>query len=302
MLMKNTLKIDVHTHSSYSSDGEISPSALIERCSEQGIMLTALCDHNTVAGVEEASRAAARNQIAFIPAIEISCQTIDGTEIHLISYGASRAAAEFERIGEMVNRAEETSNLARLGVLEVLGFQIDRKELERIQAGRLLVVEMIAETILSNPANRNHPLLQPYLAGGAKSDQPLINFYWDMCTFGKPAYVPVVYPALKEVVSVIRDFGGIGVVAHPGKSIPRDKADRIVREMIRDGISGFEAYSSYHTDSMTDYYLNAAETFKSGITVGSDFHGAIKPTIEVGSVSCGEDCRRIFKFLEPYIR
>lgn len=210
------VKIDVHLHSNVSSDGEFPPSQLMQFCAEKGMQLVALCDHTSMAGVPEAEQSAKALGLAFLPAAEISCQTSDGTEIHLIGYGIGKAIADVEKLGEIVNRVEENSNFERLTVLQGFGLQIDRDVLEKIRAGRILTVEMIAEAILSDPANRDHPMIQPYLPGGARSDQPLINFYWDMCTAGKPAYVPVSYPSLKDALAVVKDHGGIGVVAHPG--------------------------------------------------------------------------------------
>lgn len=300
-MTSDPIKIDVHLHSNVSSDGELPPTQLMRFCAEKAIRLVALCDHNSMAGVPEAEQTAKTLGLAFLPAAEINCQTDDGTEIHLIGYGIGKAIADVERLGEIINRVEEDSNFERLAVLEGFGLQINRESLEKIRAGRILAVEMIAEAILSDPANYDHPMIQPYLPGGTKSDQPLINFYWDMCTAGKPAYVPVRYPSLKDALTIVKDHGGIGVVAHPGKSIARGQADRIIEEMVQAGIAGFEVYSSYHSESMTAFYRAAVLKHRLGMTVGSDFHGAIKPTIEIGSVSCEENCQQIFRFLEPYI-
>lgn len=300
-MASDQVKIDVHLHSNVSSDGEFTPGQLMQFCAEKGMQLVALCDHNSMAGVPEAEQFAKELGLSFLPAAEISCQTSGGTEIHLVGYGIGKAIVEVEKLGEIVNRVEEDSNFERLAALERYGLQIDRNALEKIRAGRILAAEMIAEAILGDPANRDHLMIQPYLPGGVRSDQPLINFYWDMCTAGKPAYVPVSYPSLKDALAIVKDHGGIGVVAHPGKSIAQEQAERNIEEMARAGIAGFEVYSSYHSSSMTAFYRATALKYQLGMTVGSDFHGAIKPAIEIGSVSCQQDCRQIFRFLEPYI-
>ena len=55
--MNDGLNIDLHTHSN-CSDGSLSPAALIERAAAAGVQVLALTDHDTVAGLEEAQRAA----------------------------------------------------------------------------------------------------------------------------------------------------------------------------------------------------------------------------------------------------
>ncbi len=52
-------RIDLHTHSR-ASDGEFTPAEVAERARAAGIGVWALCDHDTVAGLEEARQAADR--------------------------------------------------------------------------------------------------------------------------------------------------------------------------------------------------------------------------------------------------
>lgn len=47
---RRTILADLHTHTSYSSDCEISPSELIDACRECGVEAVAVTDHNTVDG------------------------------------------------------------------------------------------------------------------------------------------------------------------------------------------------------------------------------------------------------------
>ena len=48
-----TKKYDLHCHST-ASDGVLTPTALVQRAHEQGVNVLALCDHDTVMGIDEA--------------------------------------------------------------------------------------------------------------------------------------------------------------------------------------------------------------------------------------------------------
>ena len=69
--MSYALNIDLHTHSN-CSDGSLSPAALIERAAAAGVQVLALTDHDTVAGLDEAQRAAERARLTLVPGVEIS--------------------------------------------------------------------------------------------------------------------------------------------------------------------------------------------------------------------------------------
>ena len=49
------------------------------------------------------------------------------------------------------------------------------------------------------------------------------------------------------------------------------------------GLRAIEVYHSDHSPENVSYYASLAERFQLGITGGSDFHGAIKPLISLGT-------------------
>ena len=64
-------KIDLHTHST-ASDGSDTPTLLLKNAVSIGLAAVALCDHDTVAGLEEFEEAAKNLPIEAIPGVEIS--------------------------------------------------------------------------------------------------------------------------------------------------------------------------------------------------------------------------------------
>ena len=83
----------------------------------------------------------------------------------------------------------------------------------------------------------------------------------------------------------MREAGGLPVLAHPGNNIHEDAA--LLQSIVRCGVAGLEAYSSYHTPAQTAFYLRQAEALGLAVTCGSDFHGKIKPAIRLGSAESG---------------
>ena len=76
-------KIDLHTHS-FFSDGSMSPTELLFHAKEVGLSALALTDHDTVAGIPEAERAAKENGIEFVPGVEFSTEGI--SQVHILGY------------------------------------------------------------------------------------------------------------------------------------------------------------------------------------------------------------------------
>ena len=119
---------------------------------------------------------------------------------------------------------------------------------------------------------------------GKRSDNPYVNFYWDFCAQGKPAYVEINYISLKEAINIIVDSGGVPILAHPGNNIKEDK--QLMESIIKQGIEGLEVYSSYHNKTQVDFYKEIALEKNLLSTCGSDFHGKTKPSIDIGSSDC----------------
>jgi hypothetical protein len=67
------------------------------------------------------------------------------------------------------------------------------------------------------------------------------------------------------------------------------------------GISGIEVYSSYHDREMTRFYEIQAQKYGLRVSVGSDFHGSLKPAIQLGSVSCNGREEEIYSFMQESI-
>lgn len=270
--------IDLHMHSVCSSDGEFSPAAIAEKCADRGLEMFSLTDHNSVRGIGEAASAACDKGLGFIPGIEIDCN-YKGTDLHLLGYGIDWHSADFVQLEEQVRAKVLDSFGEMVENIRRLGFVVDGDAVLSAAGENLPTGELIAEVMLGD--ERYHsPLLRPYMAGGERSDMPYINFYLDYFAQGRPAFVPVEYMEYRRALELVRDNGGIPVVAHPGLNF-RGR-ERIAEELLERGAAGLEVFNNYHSPEQVGYF--APLVFRQGalLTCGSDFHGKTKPRIQVG--------------------
>lgn len=273
--------IDLHLHSSVSLDGDLSPRGLVELCSQEGITLAALTDHNAVSGVPEFSWRGAQLGIRVIPGVELDC-TAEGLQLHILGYGIDITNGKLMQIERSVLEMQRTLSLRQMDAVEELGILLDRDALMEQTKNGVVSTQMIAAGALVFPQNQNHPLLRPFLPGGSRSDQPLVDFYLDICSPGKPAYVPVSYISASEAIQVIHDAGGIAVLAHP--AINLQGREKLIEYFLNLPLDGIEVFSSYHNAIETAFYLDLAQKYHLLITGGSDFHGKVKPNLRMGNI------------------
>ena len=269
---------DLHIHSGYSSDGEFPVAAIVDMCSARGLDAFSLTDHNSVRGVGQAAERAAAAGLGFISGIEIDCN-YRGTDLHLLGYGIDWRSADFARLEETVAAKVVASFGGMVDNLLRLGFAVDADAVLAAAGDKLPTGELIAEVMLSD-AKYHTPLLRPYMEGGERSDMPYINFYLDYFAQGRPAFVPVEYMDYRDAVELVRDNGGVPVVAHPGLNF-RGREETAGRLLDR-GAAGLEVFNNYHTPEQAVYFTSLALSKGASMTCGSDFHGKTKPRIVVG--------------------
>lgn len=273
-------KLDLHIHSHYSADGEYSPLSIVKMAKENGVTAIAITDHNSIKGVEKGILRGKEIGIKVIPGIEIDCH-YNGLNLHLLGYHIDHTNQKFADLEKNIFDQEMSFAKVKINKLrEGTDLSIDEKKIFEIANGNIITGELIAQVLMNDPINKDNVLLKPYFKGGDRSDMPYVNFYWDYFSQGKMAYVPIEYMTLHEGIKLVKETGGIPVIAHPGNNLKNDFS--MITHLIKEGIEGIEAYSSYHTKETTNYFLNVAKENGLKITCGSDFHGEHKPNIRLG--------------------
>jgi predicted metal-dependent phosphoesterase TrpH len=285
---KDSMKADLHIHSRYSNDGELSIPAIIKQCRESGIDTFAITDHNGIGGSREALGLTADDPaFNFIPGIEIDCN-YKGTDLHLLGYQVDLEGDVFDVLEQTVRQKYMDAVPRMIANLERLDIPIDQEELMNKAGGQPPSGELFAELLLQKPEQHTNPRLRPYLPGGHRSDMPLINFYLDFFAQGKPAHVKIDHLDFGDAIALVRSNGGIPVVAHPGLNLKG--REQLIHELIDQGAEGVEVFNNYHSTRQVEYFAGEIKERAALMTCGSDFHGFTKPRIALGQ----------YPFLEPY--
>ncbi len=278
--------IDLHMHSCFSDDGEYTPEGLVDLCLGKKLRYISIADHNCTSGIEPAMIYCKDRNIELIPAVELDC-SFDGCNLHVLGYGIDHSSAIFKELHDDILNQEREASKKRKSLVRQMGMDFSEQFADSLSQNGVITGEMLAEAAMRFDSGHENPLLKPYYEGGTRSSDPYVNFYWDYCEQGKPAYAEVRFISLQDAVAVIKETGGVPVLAHPGNNVGEDAAK--LEAIVSCGIKGIEAYSSYHSDTQVAWYGSFAAEHKLFVTCGSDFHGRTKPSITVGYMDCGEE-------------
>lgn len=268
---------DLHMHTSASDDGEYSVEQLLNLCRRAGLSHIAITDHNTVKAVPEALMVAPKFGLEIISGIELDAQ-LNGHGFHILGYGIDYADPRFTRVEQDIIGQEVSAAQRKLDVFEeISGLRVEIEEIEAISGTRQVTGELVAEVLLNRLDASGCDILQPYMRGGARSDNPYVNFYWDFFSQGKPAYVEIEYISVAQAIELIHNAGGMAVLAHPGQNLGHDES--LLAQVLAQGMDGVEVYSSYHDERDIEFFK--AHLGDRLLTCGSDFHGKTKPAIKL---------------------
>jgi predicted metal-dependent phosphoesterase TrpH len=99
-----------------------------------------------------------------------------------------------------------------------------------------------------------------------------------------PSYVERDSSTTEEVIALARAGGGIPVLAHPIRlALSRATEAAVLAHLQKAGLAGLEVYHSEHSPALQTYYRELADKLNLLPTGGSDFHGTVKPDIDLGS-------------------
>ena len=258
--------IDLHMHST-CSDGTFAPAELVREAKAAGLTHMALTDHDTVEGIEEARRAAKEAGIAFLAGVEISAEFQPGT-LHILGYGLDVRSQRLKGRLEEVQRWRRERNPKIVERLRDLGLQVTLEEVATRAGGDLVGRPHFAQTLLEK--------------GYVKSRQEAFDLY---LAKGRPAYVDKVRLSPEESIALIRDAGGVAVLAHPLQLKIEDgeALEALVRSLVEQGLQGVECYYRNHTEEDEARFLALARKYSLLPTGGSDFHGTNRPSIRLGT-------------------
>jgi 3',5'-nucleoside bisphosphate phosphatase len=249
-------RTDLHTHS-VESDGTNTIRANVELAAERGLAGIAVTDHDTTAGYDEAAAAAAQAGIEWIPGIEFSAEH-DGASLHVLAYWADPAdAALVEELRKLTDTRFRRGELM-VENLRSLGYDISFDRVREIAGDALIARPHIAQAMVE--------------AGIVSTEKEAFDRF---ISDGGIAYVPKHALAPLDALRLIRDAGGVCVLAHPAMwkgngAVP----DALIEEMAAAGMAGLEIDHPDQDPDQRAHYRAMAERLDLVPTGGSDCHGA----------------------------
>jgi len=256
--------IDLHTHSN-ASDGTDSPSQLIDKAISKGLDVIALTDHDTVAGWDEAITALqnhdSNSKLELVLGSEVSCQDSDGTSIHMLGLlfdpNFTPLISEFEKTRE--NRVTRMSRI--ISRLNEAGIEITIEEVNAQKRG---------------DATLGRPHLADALVarGHVSSREEAFNIFLHN---GSKFYINHYSPSPEVAIQLIKEAGGVAVIAHPlasrsGRRIELETLERLVKA----GLDGIEVDHRDHNDMERSELMRLAIENDLVVTGSSDYHGTGK--------------------------
>jgi hypothetical protein len=275
--------IDLHSHTT-ASDGSFTPSELVGIAQHSGLAALGITDHDTFDGYEQALPHARDAGLDLVRGIELNSRLVqaDGTiYVHLLGYfpnGAPSTAFLSWLSGERDDRRSRNRRLVEALQNRDVDITLDEVEARgRSLAGRTHFAHILVD---KGYAQNSEDAFRRYLGESA------------------PSYVERQSLATAEVVRIIREGGGVPAIAHPVRlRLPRDKEREVLIALKDSGLLALEVYHSDHPPELQAYYRQLAQELDLLPTGGSDFHGAPKPSIALGTGLHG-NVRVPFEFLQ----
>lgn len=253
------MKIDLHAHS-LASDGTDHPAEVVAAAAAAGLDVVALTDHDSTAGWDEAVQAARRLGVTLVPGVEISCRA-GGISVHLLGYLLDPRhpglLAEFAR-----TREDRIRRARRMVDLIAADYELTWDDVER-------QVESTATV------GRPH-LADALVARGHVADRE--EAFRKVLAPGSPYHIGHYAPQARDVVRLVREAGGVPVMAHPlAARRGRVVSDATIAELAAAGLAGLEADHRDHLPGERAHLRGLAAELGLFVTGASDYHGSGKP-------------------------
>ena len=243
--------IDLHLHTT-ASDGLLPPAALVGRAASAGLTIISITDHDTVAGLREASATAVPLGVRVVAGIEATAVE-QGRDVHILGYFLEPDATALASFlgAQRADRVRRVREMA--GRLEAMGCNVD--------------VDAVLATASGTRSLGRPALADALVAAGHAVDRQDAFARW--LGAGRPAFVPRRGVSGAEAIDIIHRAGGIAALAHP--VLLAD--DEMIPRLAADGLDALEVWHADHDEQARQHYAAIARRLDLAMSGGSDFHG-----------------------------
>ena len=276
--------IDLHIHSKTCSDGNLSVEEIIAEAKTRNIELMSITDHDSIGCQRKAKELARINDITYINGLELNINFLHSKlknskpiSLDLLGYQFN---IQNKELNKKLKEISEYRKKRAEKILENLNTEFEREGIEILTKKDLVAIQNSVDGVLGRPHIADYLIKKSIV----KNRQEAFTKYLEKCNVQK-------YPlSLEEASSILRDAGGIVILAHPndpyGTSLVKltkslSEQTNIIKELMLKFIDGIECWHFRNDAKTTDHYYAFSLKHKLIMTGGSDCHQ--KP-IRMGSV------------------
>jgi len=267
--------IDLHIHSKSCSDGNLTVKEIVREAKIRNIRLMSITDHDSIDCQEKAMALAKKKGIRYITGVELNV-TFSNPKYHkgksisldFLGYKFDTKNKELKNKLQLIGRYREERATK---ILDKINAEFEKKGIEKLTKNDLREIRDSVDGVLGRPHIANYLVRR----GIVRTNQEAFDKYLVKCDVPKyPLY-------LEEASKLVRDAGGIVVLAHPndphGTSLVKltrslHKQTEIIKESILRYIDGIECWHSRNDALTTNHYMKFAEKHGLIMTGGSDCH------------------------------
>lgn len=252
--------IDLHTHTT-ASDGSSSPAELVRLAKEAGLCAVAVTDHDTVDALPQALLAGEKLDMEVIGGVELSCNW--EREMHIVGLYIDHTHPKLLAALSDLAQKRHRRNMKTLARLNELGLSVTEEEILAVATGNIWGRAHFAKVLCD----------KGYVESVKEGFQKYLGH-------GRPAHINEERLEPEEAIALIREAGGVPVLAHMHYlKLDLPALRELLIRLKKAGLMGAEVIYTEYTKEQTESYTNLIQELgllKSG---GSDFHGAMKPQI-----------------------
>ena len=267
--------IDLHIHSKTCSDGKLPVQDIIKEAKARNIDLMSITDHDSVGCQKQARTLAQKNGIQYVSGVELNItfshpDFCDGkpASLDLLGYNFDINNQPLQKKLEQIsNYRQERAKK----ILEKLNTEFEKEGLRLFTEKDLVEIQNSADGALGRPHIADYLIKK----GIVTDRKEAFLTYLVKCNVPKyPLY-------LEDASNMLRNAGGIAVLAHPndpyGTSLVKltsslQEQTSILEDSMFRYIDGIECWHSRNSPETTNHYVNFAKKHNLIMTGGSDCH------------------------------
>jgi len=264
-MVPHLVEVDLHLHTTHS-DGTLTPRELVNLCSDKGLKVIAITDHDSTEGIPEAMKAVDSVQnLEIIPGIELSTD-LNGQEVHILGYFVNHYDPKLQGMLNELRDGRINRARAMVDKLSSIGVQISWNRVQELSGGGAIGRPHIAQAIVE--------------AKYAEYPKDAFDKYLGR---GRPAYIGRSKLTPQSAIRLLIERGAFPVMAHPTFTLPESERPNLsklqptVNELYRVGLVGMEVYYKDYTAKQIQMLANISD--EAGLIPfgGTDYHASGNP-------------------------